>query len=112
MLDNATRTNRDAIKTASKKVVYERTEVGREFIGIKIADKIVKQKPISDMNWRTFEEIVILPKKREKILNKLRQSLKSGTVQNIQIIKGFNYIKVCGKNMDRIKWFIRWSIFC
>ena len=83
MLDNATRTNLDAIKTASKEVVYEITEVGREFIGIKIADKIVKQKPISDMNWRTFEEIVILPKKREEILNKLRQPLKSETVQNI-----------------------------
>ena len=83
MLDNATRANLDAIKTASEEVVYEITEVGREFIGIKIADKIVKQKPISDMNWRTFEEIVILPKKREEILNKLRQPLKSETVQNI-----------------------------
>ena len=58
-------TGLDTVKTSSKKVVYK----AGEFIGNKIADaiKIVKQEPV--------EEIIILPEKRDEILNELRKVL-------------------------------------
>ena len=40
----------------------------------KIADKIVKQKPMSDLNSRKFECITIPPEKIQEILNELRQT--------------------------------------
>ena len=48
LLDTATKTAVDALKTASKKLIYELAEVTGEFIGNKIADKIAKTKPVSD----------------------------------------------------------------
>ena len=45
------------------------------FIGNKIADKIVKQKAALIENLKDVEEIIILPEKREEILNELRQVL-------------------------------------
>ena len=64
-------TGLDSSKTASEKVLHKTGEV----LGNKIAhavaksydDKIVKTKPV--------EEIIIPPKKREEILNELRQVL-------------------------------------
>ena len=50
-----------------------------EFLGNKIADTIIKSnddkimKP--DENSRNIEKIIILPEKREEVLNKLRQIL-------------------------------------
>ena len=46
-----------------------------EFIGNKIADKIVKPKPVTDENVGDAEEIIIPPEKKEEILNELRQVL-------------------------------------
>ena len=56
-------------------VVHKADEAIDEFIGNKIADKIVKQKPVIDKNSRNAEEIIILTEKREEILNELRQVL-------------------------------------
>ena len=61
-------TGPDSLKTASKKVVHKPAEVAVEFIGNKVADKIVKPKHVIDKNLRNFEEIIIPPEKREKIL--------------------------------------------
>ena len=67
-------TGLDSLKTASKKVVHKAAEAIGEFIGVKIADKIVP-KHVIDENPRNVEEIIIPPEKREKILNELRQIL-------------------------------------
>ena len=45
LLDNATKTRLDALKTASKKVVHKTTEATREFLGNKITDKTEKANP-------------------------------------------------------------------
>ena len=76
----ATHTGLDAIKAASKKVFHEAAEATGEFIGNKIADKIVKTKPLSAEKSRNVEEIIIPPEKREGILNELRQVLENGTL--------------------------------
>ena len=75
LLDTATKTGLDALKTASKKVVDKAAEVARELIGNEIADKIVKPKPVPDVNLRNIEETIIPPEQREDILNELRQLL-------------------------------------
>ena len=69
------KTGLDAIKTTFKKEVHKAVESTGEFIGNKITDKIVKPKPVSDTEEIVIEEIVILPEKREEILNELRQVL-------------------------------------
>ena len=74
-MDAATKTGLDAQKTASKKVVHKAIESTGEFKGNKIANKIVKPKPVHDAKLRNVEEIVIPPEKREEVLNKLRQVL-------------------------------------
>ena len=56
-----------------KKVAHKAAEATGKLIGNKITDKIVKIKPMPDMNSRTIEETIIPPKKREKILKKLRK---------------------------------------
>ena len=65
----------DALETVFEKVVHEKAEATGDFIGDKIADKIVKPKPVSDANSRNVEEIVIPPERREDILNEFRQVL-------------------------------------
>ena len=69
-LDTATKTGLDALKTASRKVVHKAVEATGEFIGSKIADKIVKQKPLVNENLRNVEEMIILPEKREEMEQK------------------------------------------
>ena len=62
--DTATKTGLDAAKTASKKkLVHKRAEATRELIGKKIAEKIVKPKPVPDVNSRNVEEIVFSSEK-------------------------------------------------
>ena len=65
----------NALKTASKKVINKSVETTGEFIGNKIGDKIVKQKPVIDKISRNIAEIIIPPEKREEILNESRQVL-------------------------------------
>ena len=57
-------TGLDALKSASKKVVHKPAEATGEFLENKIAEKIVKQKPVIDENSRNVEEIIIPPEKR------------------------------------------------
>ena len=65
----------DALKTASKKEIHKAAEATAEFIGNKIADKIVKPKHAIDVNPENVEEIIISSDEREEILNELRQVL-------------------------------------
>ena len=75
LLDTATKTELDAVKTPSKKVVHKAAEATEEVIGSKISDKTVKLKHIPDENSRNIKKIAIPSEKREEILNKLRQAL-------------------------------------
>ena len=52
------------VKPVSKKVVHKAAEAIDEFIGNRIADKIVKPKLICDENLRDAAEIIISPEKR------------------------------------------------
>ena len=54
-----------ALKTTSFKVVHKAAEKASEFVGSKIADKIVKEKPVIDENSRKDEEVIIQPEKTE-----------------------------------------------
>ena len=75
LLDTARKTKLDALKTASVKVVHKASEATGEFTGNKIAEKIVKAKPVPDTNFRDFEKLIIPPEKIEEILNELRKVL-------------------------------------
>ena len=77
-MESATKTGLDALETASKKVWHKASEATGEFIGNKIANKIVKPKLVIDENSRNVEEIIIPTEKRKKILNELRQVLWNG----------------------------------
>ena len=55
-MDTATKTGQDAAKTASRKVAHKASEATDEFIGSKIANKIVKPKPVPNKNcWKNVE---------------------------------------------------------
>ena len=75
IMDTATKIERDAAKTSSKKEVYKAAEATRELIGNKIAEKVVKLKPWCDENSQNVEEIIIPSEKRQGILNELRYVL-------------------------------------
>ena len=75
LLEAATITRSDTLKTATKTVAHKAAEAKGEFIGNAIANKIVKPKPVPDENLRNVEEIIIPAELREEILNELRQVL-------------------------------------
>ena len=75
LLNTATKTGLDALKTISKTVINKAAEATGEFRGKKAADKIVKPEPVPDKNSKNVEEIIIPPEKREEVLNELRQEL-------------------------------------
>ena len=79
-MDIATRTGLDVLKTAIKKVALNAAEATGKFIGNEIFNNFVKPKPAFDENWRSVEEIINPPEKREEILSELRQVLKNGTL--------------------------------
>ena len=68
-------TGLDVLKTDPQKVVHKAPEAIGEFIGYKLAEKILKPKYVIDKNPRNIEERIIRPGTREKILNKWRQVL-------------------------------------
>ena len=73
LMDAATKTKIDAVKTASKRVVQKTTEATGDLIGKKIADKITslgKAKNKGKKGGR--QEIYILPEKRQQIIDDLR----------------------------------------
>ena len=60
LLNAVTKTRLDALKTATNEVAHKAAETTKEFIGNKIANKIVEPKSMS-------EEIIIPLKQREQI---------------------------------------------
>ena len=58
-MDDATRTGLDATELAPQKVVHKAAEATGEFIENKIAEKIVKPKPMPEVNS------IIPPEKRD-----------------------------------------------
>ena len=70
LMDTATKTGIDAVKTASKKVVHKTAEVKGDLIGNKIADKITsvgKSKEKEKEKTNKAQEIYIPPEKRQII---------------------------------------------
>ena len=65
-MNTTTKTGLNALKTATKKVVYKTAEAIGEFIENKIANKTVQPKPVPDENLRVVEEIIIPPEKQNK----------------------------------------------
>ena len=55
-------------KTASKRVIHESAEAAAEFLGNKIADKIVKVKPVINENSRNAEQIIVHQKRIKTII--------------------------------------------
>ena len=64
LLITATKTELDAAKAASQNVVHKTGEAIRELIGSKTVEEIVNLKPVSDVNSRNVEKIVIPLEKR------------------------------------------------
>ena len=73
--DTATKIGLDALKIAARKVPHKAAEATDEFIENKIADKIVKPKPLTVENSRNVEKLIISSEKRGQILNELGQVL-------------------------------------
>ena len=70
-------TGLNSLKTTSKKVVvHKRAEATGEFIGNKIADKIVKQKPVIDENSRNVKEIIIPSEKKGRHIKWFKANIK------------------------------------
>ena len=64
-------TGLDSLKTVFKKIV----QITGEFLGNKIADTVTNSYDDIFMKTKPVEEMNIPPKKREEILNELRQVL-------------------------------------
>ena len=75
MWDIARKSRLDTTTKFSKKTVYKTAETTEKLTGNKTAKTIVETKGLPDVNSRNMEETVILPEKKEKILNQLRQVL-------------------------------------
>ena len=72
-MDTATKTEIDAAKTASKRVVQKTTEATGDSIGNKTADKITSiGKHKEKEKTKETEEIHIPPEKRQQIIDDLR----------------------------------------
>ena len=69
LIDTATKTEIDAAKTASKRVVQKTAEATGDLIGNEIADKITS---IGKPKEKEIEEIYISPEKRQQIIDDLR----------------------------------------
>ena len=72
-MDTAIKTEMDAAKTASKKVVQKTAEAIGDLVGNKIADQITSiGKPKEKDKIKEIEEIYIPPEKRQQIIDDLR----------------------------------------
>ena len=69
LMDAATKTELNALKTAIKKLTHKAAEATGEFIENKAADRIVKPKRLPTENLRNVEKVIIPSEKREEILN-------------------------------------------
>ena len=61
LLDTATKTGLNTLKTSSKTVVDNAAEATVKFMGNKIAEKFLKSKPVIYENLRNVEGIIIPP---------------------------------------------------
>ena len=72
-MDTATKTEIDAAKTVSKRVVQKTAEGTGDLIANKIVDKITSVgKPKEKEKAKDLEEIYISPEKRQQIIDDLR----------------------------------------
>ena len=72
-MDTATKTEIDATKSTSKKIVRKPAEDRGDLIGNKIVDKITSVgKPKEKEKAKDLEEIYISPEKRQQIIDDLR----------------------------------------
>ena len=67
-------TGLDALETASIKIVHKAAQATGEFIGNKIADKIVKPKPVIDENSRNLEQIIISPETKRRNIKGIKSN--------------------------------------
>ena len=73
LTDTATKTEIDAAKSSSKRVVQKSAEITGDLIGNKIAGKITSiGKPKEKEKTKEIEEIYIPPEKRQQIIDDLR----------------------------------------
>ena len=73
LMDTATKTEKDAAKTASKRVVQKTAEAWGHLIGNKIADKITSiGKSKEKEKTKNVEVIYIPPGKRQQIIDDLQ----------------------------------------
>ena len=73
LMNIATKTEMDAVKIASKRVVQKTAEATGDLIGNKIADKITSAgKPKEKEKTKEIEEIFISPEKIQQIVDDLR----------------------------------------
>ena len=63
-----------------KKVVHKAAIATGEFIGNKIAEKIVKPKHVIDENPRSVEEIITPPEKKRRNIKRIKISIINGTL--------------------------------
>ena len=75
-LDTSIKMGLNAGNTASKKLVHKTAEEATgELVTNKVIENIVRPKPMSDMNSRNVEKIIIPLYKRQEILKELGQVL-------------------------------------
>ena len=72
LIDTATKTGIDAVKTTSKKIVQKTSEGTGDLIGNKIADKITSIGKPKEKETKEIEEIYIPPEKIQQIIDDLR----------------------------------------
>ena len=75
VLDATTKSGLDSAETASEKVVHKTAEATDELIGNKIAESIVKPKPLPVANSRNDEDINIPSEKTEEIFKRIKTSI-------------------------------------
>ena len=61
LLDAGTKIGLNPLLTTYKEVAHKADEVTGEFVGNKMADKIVKTKPLTAENSKNFKETIIPP---------------------------------------------------
>ena len=81
LLDTATKTGLDALKSASKKVVHKAAEAIGEFIGNNIADKIVKPKPVIDANYRKYWRNTYSTREKWRDIEWIKITLQNGALK-------------------------------
>ena len=73
LMDTATKTRMDVVKTASERVVQKSAEATGDLLGDKIPDKITSLgKTKNEEKEEEQQEIYIPPEKRQEIIDNLR----------------------------------------